>query len=138
MQKRKLDFSLQIEKSVSHSMDKIPFGLFQTCKKNQKIPFTVTFEGATLEGSLLPKSSSNLIELSAVLKGEIELICDLSGEKYFRTLNENLDFLLSDGIVNLNNGHFQDIIECENGIIDLQEILRSELEMIRCDYHIKD
>ena len=119
-------------------MDKVPFSLFQTCKNNQKIPFTVTLEGATLEGSLLPKSSSSLIKLSAILKGEIELICDLSGEKYFQTLNESLDFLLSDGIVNLNDGHLQDIIECENGIIDLQEILRSELEMIRCDYHIKD
>ena len=66
------------------------------------------------------------------------MICDLSGETYFQNLNEVLDFYLSDGVISLESGNFSDIVECESGMIDLEEILRSELEMIRCDYHIKN
>ncbi|MCI5968521.1 hypothetical protein [Helicobacter sp.] len=114
---------------------------FQTCKNGEKIPFLVESDDkkAHLEGILFyDKSHFDLLKLKGILKGSITLICDISGEEYEKTLYEHLEFYLSDGIVHLDNAHFEDVIECENGNIDLSEILKGELEMIRCDYHIKD
>ncbi|WP_299550029.1 hypothetical protein [uncultured Helicobacter sp.] len=114
---------------------------FQTCKNGEKIPFLVQSDDkkARLEGILFyDKSHFNLLKLNGILKGNITLICDMSGEEYEKALNESLEFYLSDGIVNLDNEHFEDIIECENGKIDLSEILNGELEIIRCDYHTKN
>lgn len=114
---------------------------FQTCKNGEKISFLVESEDkkARLEGALsYDKSRFDLLKLNGVLKGSITLICDISGEEYEKILDESVEFYLSDGIVKLDNEHFEDIIECENGNINLSEILNGELEMIRCDYHTKD
>ena len=114
-------------------MNKIPFNrAFQSCKNGEKIPFFIEKDAIKFEGVLAYDSSHReFIKLYGTIRGTIELVCDLSGESYNEGLNEDLEFYLS-------NGHFEDIVECENGQIDLEEILRSELEMIRCDYHIKE
>ncbi|MDD6056551.1 MAG: hypothetical protein SOW25_00235 [Helicobacter sp.] len=115
------------------------FKAFQTCKNGEKIPFIVSFEKATLEGFLShSKNHYDLLKLQATLKGEITLICDLSGDEYQKKLDESLEFYLSDGIKHLDNGEFLDIFECEKGNIDFLTILKSELEIIRCDYHTKE
>ncbi|MDE5602454.1 MAG: hypothetical protein K2I71_00820 [Helicobacter sp.] len=120
-------------------MPKIPFNkVFQVAKNGEKLPFSVELEGIKLEGFLSLKNFSELVRLEGTLQGEMRLICDLSGETYTQRLNEVLDFYLSDGMINLEDGNFSEVIECENGMIDLEEILRGELEMIRCDYHIKN
>ncbi|EEO25603.1 hypothetical protein [Helicobacter winghamensis] len=114
---------------------------FQTCKNGEKIPFLVQSDDkkAQLEGVLFyEKGHFNLLKLKGILKGSITLICDISGEEYEKILNEPLEFYLSDGIINLDNENFEDVIECENGNINLSEILNGELEIIRCDYHTKD
>lgn len=114
---------------------------FQTCKNGEKIPFLVQSDDkkAQLEGVLFyEKGHFNLLKLKGILKGSITLICDISGEEYEKILNEPLEFYLSDGIINLDNENFEDVIECENGNINLSDILNGELEIIRCDYHTKD
>ncbi|GEM_PF-713441 len=139
MLREKLHFSLLTEKFIDYRMSKIPFSkVFQVCKNGEKLPFRVELEGVVLEGFLSLKNALGLVRLEAFLKGQTPLICDLSGETYFQNLNEVLDFYLSDGVISLESGNFSDIVECESGMIDLEEILRSELEMIRCDYHIKN
>ncbi|TLD84496.1 hypothetical protein LS70_002815 [Helicobacter sp. MIT 11-5569] len=115
--------------------------VFQACKNGEKIPFFVESDDrkAQLEGILsYDNSHFNLLKLNGILKGSITLICDISGEEYEKTLNEPLEFYLSDGFVNLDNEHFEDVVECENSSINFKEILHGELEMIRCDYHTKD
>lgn len=115
--------------------------IFQICKNGEKVPFFVKSDDykTSLEGVLSYDGAySNFIKLNGILKGKITLVCDASGEEYEKTLDESLEFYLSDGMVHLNNESFEEIIECENGKIDLNEILRSELEMICCDYHRKD
>lgn len=116
------------------------FKALQACKNKEKIPFYVESNDkkVQLEGILsCDKMHFNWLKLSGILRGEITLTCDISGEEYIKVLNEPLEFYLSDGIVSLNGEDFEDIVECESGNIDFNEILRSELEMIRCDYHIK-
>ena len=121
-------------------MNKIPFNrAFQSCKNGEKIPFFIEKDAIKFEGVLAYDSSHReFIKLCGTIRGTIELICDLSGESYNERLNEDLEFYLSNGQIDLDSEHFEDIVECENGQIDLEEILRSELEMIRCDYHIKE
>lgn len=120
----------------------IPFvKALQACKNGDSIPFLVQSDDGKvqLEGFLsCDKSHFNLLKLKGVLNGTITLICDRSGEEYEKMLDESLEFYLSDGVVHLESENFEDIIECENGNIDLDAILSSELEMIRCDYHTKD
>lgn len=115
--------------------------ILRACKNGEKIPFSIESDDkrVQLEGMLShDKKHADLLKLSGVLKGSITLICDLSGEEYDRALHESLGFYLSDGIVNLDSEHFEDIFECKDGNINLSEILDSELEMIRCDYHTKN
>lgn len=123
-------------------MQQIPFlKAFQTCKNGEKIPFSVMSadKKVRLEGFLSYDAKHfNLLKLSGILIGSVVLTCDLTGEDYEKALNEPLEFYLSDGIVNLDSEHFEEIVECVLGNIDFDEILRSELEMIACDYHAKD
>ena len=120
-------------------MDKIPFiKVFQASKNGDRIPFSLINDKVTFSGDLSVERNSPYVKLHGSLKGEILLVCDLSGEEFLKPLDEALDFYLSDGYVSLDSEHFDDVIECKNGMIDLQEILQSELEMIRCDYHTKE
>lgn len=118
---------------------KIPFlRAFQACRNGEKIPFSLQKDSVKFEGFLsYDRSYRDFIRLDASLQGEMELVCDLSGEEYLETLDNEVSFYLSNGKVSLDNEHFEEVVECENGSIDLAEILRGELEMIRCDYHIK-
>ena len=49
----------------------------------------------------------------------------MSGESYNEDLNEDLEFYLSNGQIDLDSEHFEDSVECENGKIDVEEIIRS-------------
>ncbi|PZT47596.1 hypothetical protein B6S12_08175 [Helicobacter valdiviensis] len=124
---------------------KIPFArALQTLRNEQKIPFCIDFKENSkdvikLEGFLSScEYDTRLLKFQARLSGQIELVCDMSGQEYLKDLDENLEFYLSDGIFCCETENFEEIIECENGMIDFLEILRSELEMIRCDFHTKD
>ena len=121
-------------------MNKILFNrAFQSCKNGEKILFFIELYAKKIEGDLAYTiSHREFIKHCGTIRGTIELICDLSGESYNEELNDDLEFYLSNGQIDLDSEHFEDIVECENGQIDLEEILRSELEMIRCDYHIKE
>ncbi|MDA3967762.1 MULTISPECIES: hypothetical protein [Helicobacter] len=121
-------------------MNKIPFlKAFQICRNGDKIPFSVSLDSVSLDGYLCFESShSDFLRLCAKLTGSVNLVCDISGDEYLENLDENLDFYLSNGAVSLSNETFEEVLECEGGIIDFEDILRSEIEIIICDYHIKE
>jgi hypothetical protein len=48
-------------------------------------------------------------------------------------INEEIDFFLHDGIYNRND-NLVDVVECMNGTADLDELLNSEIELIKSDY----
>ena len=54
--------------------------------------------------------------------------------------NEKIHFLASDGIYSSNDERDLDkiIIEIDNNFVDFEEILQSELESLRTDYHVCD
>jgi len=59
--------------------------------------------------------------------------CDLCAENIERVLNEELFFYLSDGIISDNEDEL-DIVEITTPMIDMEELLASEIELIKSDY----
>lgn len=91
-----------------------------------------------VEGFLL-KLDNGLIKIDSIINGEMDLICDLSGEDFKKDINENLILFAKDGIWDSHKDRdYFDVIEFFDGYIDLEFIFKSELESIQLDYHIKE
>jgi uncharacterized metal-binding protein YceD (DUF177 family) len=94
----------------------------------------INFDSVKIEGSFC-RMSQSLVKVDASLQGNTDIQCCRCGESEDILLDEKLDFLLSDGI--FKDTDYEDIvIEIENGSIDFHEIIKSELNSIKSDYHI--
>ncbi|WRA09009.1 hypothetical protein KVM17_00955 [Helicobacter pylori] len=103
--------------------------------------FSLEHERVVLEGEVV-RVGAKLFRLEARLKGELMLVCDTSGKEFKKSLDESLVLHISDGLWDTQSQSLDfdnlDVIESFNGFIDLSEILRSEVESIRLDYHYAD
>ena len=94
----------------------------------------VVLNSVKIEGTFC-KISQSLVKIDAMLIGNTDIDCCRCGKTDNIEVNEKLDFLLSDRII--KNDESEDlVIEIENGLIDFDEIIQSELEAIKSDYHI--
>ena len=100
----------------------------------QNSPFSIYHREILFEGTF-KRDSSRLISVTSLLSGQMSILCDRCGEEFTQNINEHLVFKISDGNF---SGEDIDIIECENSIIDFDEIALSEIEAIRSDYHYCD
>lgn len=89
----------------------------------------------SLKGIL--KRERELIKLNGNLLGELELPCDSCSEEYKKDLNESVTLWFSDGEYNSSKetDDNKDVIEFFDGFIDFDEVIRSEVESIKLDYH---
>jgi len=94
--------------------------------------FEVESDGVTLKGTVVFKER-NLVLLQAQLQGEIELTCDICAEDFATILNEKIELLVSDGIYQGFDENL-DVVEMRDNI-DFDELLHTEIELIRSDYH---
>jgi len=106
----------------------------------RKVPFNekdfkVSLDSVDFEGTFC-KLSSTLVKIDATLKGASQVTCDRCSKEDDITLDEKLNFLLSDGVY--NNQTDELVVEIEDGFIDFDEIIHSELSSIQSDYHICD
>lgn len=103
--------------------------------------FCLKSEGLSFYGEIFRKNHK-LFEVKANLIGNIELICDYSGENFLKHLEENLVLYISDGLWDSQSQSLKledfDIIEFFDGFVDLDYILQSEIESIKMDYHTKN
>ena len=97
--------------------------------------FNTNAEGVTLKGDVVFKER-NLALLQAELSGEIMLTCDICAEDFATMLNEKIELLVSDGVYKGFNETY-DVIEIEEKL-DFDELIHSEIELIRNDYHSCD
>lgn len=101
----------------------------------------LNIDGVNLEGRIY-RLDSQLLRLESRIYGELELICDNSGEEYLHKLDEPLVLYISDGIWDTQSQNKKlesfEVIEFFDGFVDLHYILESEIESIRSDYHTKD
>lgn len=96
--------------------------------------FSVSLDSVEIEGTFC-KLSQSLVKIDAVLKGNTDIDCCRCGITDNIDLNEEANFLLSDGIY--KDTESEDlVIEIENSLIDFDEIIKSELESIKSDYYL--
>jgi len=79
------------------------------------------------------KKDRNLVELKALMKGDVELFCDRCGSLYRQPINEDLTLHLTDKIPQDKDD--LDIIEFLDGVVDISYIFESERESLSQVYH---
>jgi len=99
---------------------------------SQPLHFETNSDNAFFSGDLIMKKS-NLAQLNGTITGSISIPCDLCAEEVEQSLNEEIEFYLSDGIFE-GNDESMDIVEIDQSIIDFEELLKAELELIKSDY----
>lgn len=103
--------------------------------------FSISIDGIELKGQISRKTSK-IFEMNAMLKGSLELTCDISGDLFVKSFEQPLVLYISDGIWDVQSQNSRlddfDIIEFFDGFIDVEYILQSEIESIKMDYHIKE
>jgi uncharacterized metal-binding protein YceD (DUF177 family) len=98
--------------------------------------FSFKNENVRFFGKVFLKSS-NKVFLKAKLEGEIEHICDRCAEDITLQINEPIEIIISDGIYKGETGDL-DVVETEGGVVNFDEILESEIESYKSDYHYCD
>jgi len=86
----------------------------------------------------LGKISSKLIDINSEFNGSVEVNCCKCGNNFNIPFQEKINFLASDGIYSSDDERDLNkiIIEIDNGFIDFEEILQSEIESFTSDYYI--
>ena len=107
-----------------------------TLRKIGKIPldFDIKSDEITFKG-YLQYHAGKLILLHADLKGIIDSECSQCGEEIKLPVDETIEFFVSDGLYEDEDNIDLDVVESFDSTADLDEILHSELELIKSDYH---
>ena len=95
-------------------------------------PFSLKHNTVEMEGELR-KKSMHWVELSAQLRGEIDLDCDRCGLSYPQVLDEPLLLQITDTVA--QDKEDLDIIEFLDGVIDVTYIVESEINARIGEYH---
>lgn len=98
------------------------------------IDFEIKSEKITFKG-YLEYHSGKLILLKGDLQGTVSCECYLCANEFELPVDENIEFFISDGLYKSEDGAMVDIIESVDGQIDLNEVLSSEIELIKSDYN---
>ena len=94
----------------------------------------IDYNSVKIEGTFC-KISQSLVKVDAVLKGSTDIDCCRCGITEEIEVDEELQLLLSDGVYKKDESEYL-VIEVENNLIDFDEIIESELNSIKSDYHI--
>ncbi|HEX5623124.1 MAG TPA: YceD family protein [Sulfuricurvum sp.] len=96
------------------------------------LAFEAKQDKALFSGTIVHKKH-NIAQLNGTITGSISIPCDMCAEIVEKSLNEEVTFYLADGIVHDNDKDL-DIVEIEKSIIDMDELLNSEIELLKSDY----
>ena len=89
----------------------------------------ITFKG------YLQYDTNKLILLKATLSGKIKADCDVCADEFDLELNEEIEFYLHSGLYKNEKEELLEVVECLDDTADLQEILNSEIQLIKSDYN---
>jgi uncharacterized metal-binding protein YceD (DUF177 family) len=104
---------------------------------NIPLDFEIESNKITFKG-YLQYHSGKLILLKAKLNGLVNVECNRCGKEFELPINEEIEFFISDGIYEDTDNIEIDVVESLDSIADLDEILESEIELIKSDYHSCD
>ena len=107
-----------------------------TLRKVTKIPldFEVKSDEITFKG-YLQYDSNKLILLNAKLSGSLNVECSVCANEFNKTIDEDVEFFISDGIYADESGVLVDVVECFDSTVDINELLNAEVELIKSDYN---
>ncbi len=77
------------------------------------------------------KESNKILHLDIVISGKTTVDCDICGDAFDLEMDETVALKVSDGI----SEEDLDIIECQDHMVDFDEIVQSEISSIKADYH---
>ena len=105
-------------------------------RKITKIPldFEVKSDEITFKG-YLQYHSGKLILLQAHLSGSVNTECNLCAKEFKLPVDEEVEFFISDGVYKDDDSSVVDIVESFDSQANLDELLSSEIELIKSDYH---
>jgi len=109
----------------------------------KKVPFSkkdfqISYNLVNFEGTFC-KIPQELVKVEANISGKLDIICSRCGKDIDLAIDEPIELLICDGIYSPKEDDIDlDVVEVLSGSIDFNEILNSELESIRSDYHICD
>ncbi len=83
----------------------------------------------------LQYDKEKLVVLDAKLSGIVVTDCAVCGEEFELEVDEDLKFYISDGVFIDEKNSMIDVVEAKNGELDIDELLESEIELIKSDYH---
>ena len=107
-----------------------------TLRKITKTPldFDIKSNEITFKG-YLQYHLGKLILLRADLKGTLDTECSQCGEEIKLPVDETVEFFVSDGLYEDDASIELDVVESFDSTADLDELLNSEIELIKSDYH---
>jgi hypothetical protein len=102
----------------------------------RKIPYTesefkIVKDSLNCKGTFF-KESNRVISLKIYISGSTEHDCDICGDSFDLIVDENIVLKVSDGV---SEDEDLDIIECQDHFVDFDEIVQSEINSIKSDYH---
>ena len=89
-----------------------------------------------LEGRIV-RDNKDLVDLDATLLGDVVVECRRCGKEFVIPVDEKLHLKLSDGVYRGSLDE-ADVVEFYDGSIDFDELMESERESMRLDYHLCD
>ena len=105
-------------------------------RKITKTPldFEVKSDEMTFKG-FLQYHAGKLILLKAKLSGSLNLDCSSCANEFNKQIDEDVEFFISDGLYQDESGTLLDVVESLDSTIDIDELLNSEIELIKSDYN---
>lgn len=106
----------------------------------RKIPlneseFTINLNSVKFSGTFC-KILSKLAKLDGKIEGNLDVDCCKCGQIMDISLDEDIKFLVSDGIYSSTDEEENVVIEVDNHTLDFEEVLQSELESLKSEYYI--
>ena len=101
------------------------------------LDFDVKADEITFKG-FLQYHGGKLILLKAKLEGNILKDCDICAEEFTMPVDEKIELFISDGMYKDEDGIQYDVVESFDGAVEIEELLNSEIELIKSDYHSCD
>ncbi|QOY54301.1 hypothetical protein HUE87_10530 [Candidatus Sulfurimonas marisnigri] len=98
------------------------------------LDFEVKSDEITFKG-YLQYDANKLILLKANLSGKITTDCDVCAEEFKLDVDEDIEFFISDGVYEKHEEALLDVVESLNSIVDIEDLLNSEIELIKSDYN---
>jgi len=103
----------------------------------EKSEFEISSNSVKFLGTF-SKISSKLAKINSKTIGNCEVDCCKCGISFEIAINNEIQFLVSDGIYSSDNDEEFVIIEVEEHILDFNEVLHSEIESLKSEYHVCD